>query len=157
MVCQRPNPFPESIYENVVYRPRLHRKYTKSELDSIVEDTLRKAALWDEVKNKPKSPALDLLGGQQQRFYIARVLVVDSEVILMDEPASALDPVSTQKIEDLMDELKENKDDWTTYNTVISDPTVVVSINAGPARFRLKSLGSLPDIIRSSSHEWEGK
>jgi len=108
MVFQRPNPFPKSIYENVVYGPRLHRKYTKSELDSIVEDTLKKAALWDEVKNKLNSPALDLSGGQQQRLCIARVLAVDSEVILMDEPASALDPVSTQKIEDLMDILKDN-------------------------------------------------
>ncbi len=108
MVFQRPNPFPKTIYENVVYGPRLHRKYAKSELDSIVEDTLRKAALWDEVKNKLNTPALDLSGGQQQRLCIARVLAVDSEVILMDEPASALDPVSTQKIEDLMDELKEN-------------------------------------------------
>jgi phosphate transport system ATP-binding protein len=108
MVFQRPNPFPKTIYENIVYGPKLHRKYTKYELDSIVQDSLKKAALWDEVKNKLNSPALDLSGGQQQRLCIARVLAVDSEVILMDEPASALDPVSTQKIEDLMDELKEN-------------------------------------------------
>jgi phosphate transport system ATP-binding protein len=108
MVFQRPNPFPKTIYENVVYGPRLHRKYKKYELDSIVEDTLKKAALWDEVKNKLNTPALDLSGGQQQRLCIARVLAVDSEVILMDEPASALDPISTQKIEDLMDDLKEN-------------------------------------------------
>ncbi len=108
MVFQRPNPFPKTVYENVVYGVKLHRKYTKNELDSIVEDTLKKAALWEEVKNKLNSPALDLSGGQQQRLCIARVLAVDSEVILMDEPASALDPVSTQKIEDLMDDLKEN-------------------------------------------------
>lgn len=108
MVFQRPNPFPKTIYENVVYGPRLHKKYSKGELDDIAESSLKKAALWDEVKNKLNTPALDLSGGQQQRLCIARVLAVDSEVILMDEPASALDPISTQKIEDLMDELKEN-------------------------------------------------
>jgi phosphate transport system ATP-binding protein len=108
MVFQRPNPFPKTIYENVVYGPRLHRRYSKSELDNIVESSLKKAALWDEVNNKLNTPALDLSGGQQQRLCIARVLAVNSEVILMDEPASALDPISTQKIEDLMDELKDN-------------------------------------------------
>lgn len=108
MVFQRPNPFPKTIYENVVYGPRLHKKYRKQELDSLVENSLKKAALWDEVKSKLHTPALDLSGGQQQRLCIARVLAVDSEVILMDEPASALDPISTQKIEDLMDELKDN-------------------------------------------------
>jgi phosphate transport system ATP-binding protein len=108
MVFQRPNPFPKTIYENVVYGPRLHGRYSRSELDSIVESSLKKAALWDEVHNKLNTSALDLSGGQQQRLCIARVLAVDSEVILMDEPASALDPISTQKIEDLMDELKDN-------------------------------------------------
>jgi phosphate transport system ATP-binding protein len=108
MVFQRPNPFPKTIYENIVYGPKLHQKYRKQELDSLVENSLKKAALWDEVKNKLHTPALDLSGGQQQRLCIARVLAVDSEVILMDEPASALDPISTQKIEDLMDELKDN-------------------------------------------------
>ncbi|MCL4385425.1 MAG: phosphate ABC transporter ATP-binding protein PstB [Actinobacteria bacterium] len=108
MVFQRPNPFPKSIYENVAYGPRLHKKYSKSELDFIVEDSLKKAALWDEVQNKLNKSALDLSGGQQQRLCIARVLAVESEILLMDEPASALDPISTQKIEDLITELKNN-------------------------------------------------
>ena len=108
MVFQRPNPFPKTIYENIVYGPRLHKKYSKPDLDGIVEASLKKAALWDEVKQKLNTSALDLSGGQQQRLCIARVLAVESEIILMDEPASALDPISTQKIEDLIDELKQN-------------------------------------------------
>jgi phosphate transport system ATP-binding protein len=108
MVFQRPNPFPKTIYENVVYGPRLHKKYTRQQLSELVERSLKKAALWDEVKNKLNTNAMDLSGGQQQRLCIARVLAVNSEIILMDEPASALDPISTQKIEDLMDELKRN-------------------------------------------------
>ena len=108
MVFQRPNPFPKTIYENIAYGPKLHRKHSKQELDVIIETSLIKAALWDEVKNKLNTSALDLSGGQQQRLCIARVLAVDSEIILMDEPASALDPISTQKIEDLIDDLKKN-------------------------------------------------
>jgi len=108
MVFQRPNPFPKTIYENIAYGPKLHKKYSKSDLDGIVETSLKKAALWDEVKQKLNTSSLDLSGGQQQRLCIARVLAVESEIILMDEPASALDPISTQKIEDLIDELKEN-------------------------------------------------
>ncbi|MCG9479026.1 MAG: phosphate ABC transporter ATP-binding protein PstB [Actinomycetia bacterium] len=108
MVFQRPNPFPKTIYDNVAYGPRLHGKHSKSELDGIVENSLKQAALWNEVKHKLNKNALELSGGQQQRLCIARVLAVDSEIILMDEPASALDPISTQKIEDLIDELKEN-------------------------------------------------
>ena len=108
MVFQRPNPFPKTVYENVAYGPRLHKKYSKQELDSVVETSRKKAALWDEVKHKLNTNALLLSGGQQQRLCIARVLAVNSEILLMDEPASALDPISTQKIEDLIDELKKN-------------------------------------------------
>ena len=108
MVFQRPNPFPKTIYDNITYGPRLHARHSKQKLEHIVEDSLKKAALWDEVKNKLHTSALKLSGGQQQRLCIARVLAVNSEIILMDEPASSLDPISTQKIEDLIDELKEN-------------------------------------------------
>ncbi len=105
MVFQRPNPFPKSIYENVAYGPRLYGVGRKSELDEIVEHSLQQAALWDEVKDKLKQSGLALSGGQQQRLCIARALAVEPEVILMDEPASALDPVATLKIEELMREL----------------------------------------------------
>jgi phosphate transport system ATP-binding protein len=109
MVFQKPNPFPTmTIYDNVIAGLKLGRKRKKSELDDIVEKTLVKAALWDEVKNKLKDSGTSLSGGQQQRLCIARTLAMEPEVILMDEPASALDPVSTQKIEDTMDQLKED-------------------------------------------------
>ena len=107
MVFQQPNPFPMSIYDNVAYGPRIHGIKNKSELDSIVEKSLKGAALWDEVSGRLKKSALGLSGGQQQRLCIARALAVEPEVLLMDEPTSALDPISTLKIEDLMDELKE--------------------------------------------------
>lgn len=108
MVFQKPNPFPMSIYDNVAYGPRIHGIKDKKKLDEIVEDALKKAALWEEVKNKLESSALSLSGGQQQRLCIARTLAVNPEVILFDEPCSALDPISTAKIEDLLIDLKKN-------------------------------------------------
>lgn len=107
MVFQQPNPFPMSIYDNVAYGPRIHGIKSKSKLDELVEESLKGAALFDEVKDRLKKSALGLSGGQQQRLCIARALAVEPEVILMDEPTSALDPISTLKIEDLMSELKE--------------------------------------------------
>lgn len=108
MVFQQPNPFPKSIYDNVAYGPRIHGVTKKSELDEIVERSLRQAAIWDELKNRLNKSALGLSGGQQQRLCIARTLAVQPEVILMDEPTSALDPISTMKIEDLALELKKD-------------------------------------------------
>ena len=106
MVFQRPNPFPKTIFENVVYGPKIHGERNHAKLQEICERSLRQAALWDEVKDRLSRSALDLSGGQQQRLCIARVLAVEPEVILMDEPASALDPIATSKIEDLIGELK---------------------------------------------------
>lgn len=106
MVFQQPNPFPMSIYDNVAYGPRIHGIRSKARLDDIVENSLKGAALWDEVSDRLKKSALGLSGGQQQRLCIARALAVEPEVLLMDEPTSALDPISTLKIEDLMDDLK---------------------------------------------------
>lgn len=107
MVFQRPNPFPMSIYDNIAYGPRIHGIKNKKVLDEIVEKSLKGAALWDEAKDRLKSSALGMSGGQQQRLCIARTLAVSPEVILMDEPTSALDPISTGKMEELMDELKK--------------------------------------------------
>lgn len=128
MVFQQPNPFPKSIYDNVAYGPRIHGIRKKSQLDEIVERSLRQAAIWDELKDRLNKSALGLSGGQQQRLCIARTLAVQPDVILMDEPTSALDPISTMKIEDLALELKK---DYTivivTYNmqqaSRISDKT----------------------------------
>jgi phosphate transport system ATP-binding protein len=113
MIFQKSNPFPKSIYDNIAYGPRIHGMRDKAKLDELVETSLRRAAIWDEVKDELKKSALALSGGQQQRLCIARALAVDPEVLLMDEPASALDPIATAKIEELIYELK------TTYTIVI--------------------------------------
>jgi phosphate transport system ATP-binding protein len=109
MVFQKPNPFPKSIYENVAYGPRIHGlAHNKAEMDEIVEDSLRRASLFNEVKDQLDKPGTGLSGGQQQRLCIARAIAVSPEVILMDEPCSALDPIATARIEELIDELREN-------------------------------------------------
>ncbi len=108
MVFQKPNPFPKSIYDNLAFGPRLNGIKKKSELDEIVESSLKRAALWDEVKDRLKASAMGLSGGQQQRLCIARCIAVEPDVILMDEPCSALDPIATARIEDLMQEIKRD-------------------------------------------------
>jgi phosphate transport system ATP-binding protein len=113
MIFQKSNPFPKSIYDNIAYGPRIHGLRDKAKLDELVETSLRRAAIWDEVKDEMKKSALALSGGQQQRLCIARALAVEPEVLLMDEPASALDPIATAKIEELIYELKS------TYTIVI--------------------------------------
>jgi phosphate transport system ATP-binding protein len=107
-VFQKPNPFPKSIYDNLAFGPRLNGVKKKAELDDVVESSLRRAALWDEVKDRLKESAMGLSGGQQQRLCIARCVAVEPEVILMDEPCSALDPIATARIEDLMQEIKQD-------------------------------------------------
>ncbi len=108
MVFQKPNPFPKSIYENIAYAPRIHGMVSDGpEMDELVENALKRASIWDEVKDKLDQPGTALSGGQQQRLCIARTIAVQPDVILMDEPCSALDPIATTKIEELMDELKE--------------------------------------------------
>ncbi len=113
MVFQKPNPFPKSIFDNVAFGPRLHRSYGRTDLEELVEQSLRASAIWDEVKDRLKKSALGLSGGQQQRLCIARAIAVDPEVLLMDEPCSALDPRSTASIEELIRELRE------TYTIII--------------------------------------
>jgi phosphate transport system ATP-binding protein len=109
MVFQKPNPFPKSIYENVAYGPRIHGlTSSKSELDDLVQQSLERAALWDEVKDNLQQPGTSISGGQQQRLCIARAIAVNPEILLMDEPCSALDPISTAKIEELIDELRQS-------------------------------------------------
>jgi phosphate transport system ATP-binding protein len=109
MVFQKPNPFPKSVYDNIAYGPKIHGIASgKAELDEIVEKSLKRAGLWEEVKDRLKEPGTGLSGGQQQRLCIARAIAVSPEVILMDEPASALDPLATAKVEELIDELREN-------------------------------------------------
>lgn len=108
MVFQRPNPFPKSIYDNIAYGPRIHGVKKRAELDQIVEESLKSSALWDEVKDRLYKSALGLSGGQQQRLCIARALAVKPDIILMDEPASALDPIATGRIEELIDILRQD-------------------------------------------------
>ena len=137
MVFQKPNPFPKSVYDNIAYGPRIGGVKKRGELDDIVERSLKRAALWDEVKDRLKASALGLSGGQQQRLCIARAVAVDPEVILMDEPCSALDPIATARIEDLMREIKT---DYTivivTHNMQqaarVSDATAFYSTEVNP-------------------------
>jgi phosphate transport system ATP-binding protein len=137
MVFQKPNPFPKSIYDNIAFGPRINGVKKKSDIDDIVERSLRGAALWDEVKDRLKASALGMSGGQQQRLCIARTIAVEPEVILMDEPCSALDPIATSRIEDLMQELKSQ---FTilivTHNMQqaarVSDRTAFFSVEVNP-------------------------
>ncbi len=153
MVFQKPNPFPKSVYENVAYGPRIHGlTNSKSELDDLVQQSLEKAALWDEVKDHMDEPGTGLSGGQQQRLCIARAIAVNPEVVLMDEPCSALDPISTAKIEELMDELREN------YTIVIVTHSMqqAARVSQRTAYFHLGDLievGETEDIFTSPCHE----
>ena len=142
MVFQQPNPFPMSIYDNVAYGPRVHGIRDKRKLDQIVEESLRGAAIFDEVKDRLKKSALGLSGGQQQRICIARALAVQPEVLLMDEPTSALDPISTSKIEDLMEELKKK------YTVVIVTHNMQQAIEFGDT----KQIFSYPQDKRTEDY-----
>ena len=157
MVFQQPNPFPMSIYDNIAYGPRVHGIKDKKKLDAIVEESLRGAAIFEEVKDRLKKSALGLSGGQQQRLCIARALAVQPEVLLMDEPTSALDPISTSKIEDLMEELKKKY----TVVTVTHNMQQAVRIADDTAFFLLgeliefgdtKSIFSYPEDKRTEDY-----
>ena len=137
MVFQKPNPFPMSIYDNIAYGPRTHGVRNKAQLDEIVEKALRGAAIWDEVKDRLKKNALGMSGGQQQRLCIARALAVEPQVLLMEEPTSALDPISTSRIEDLAMELKEKY----TIVIVTHNMQQAVRISDQTAFFLLGDLG----------------
>ena len=157
MVFQKPNPFPMSIYDNVAYGPRTYGIRSKAKLDQIVEEALRGAAIWDELKDRLKKSALGLSGGQQQRLCIARALAVKPEVLLMDEPTSALDPISTIKIEELAQELKK---DYTivmvTHNmqqaTRISDKTVFFLLGEIIEAGKTDELFSMPKDKRTEDY-----
>ena len=144
MVFQKPNPFPMSIYDNIAYGPRTHGVRRKDELDEIVEQSLRGAAIWDEVKDRLKKSALGLSGGQQQRLCIARALAVEPEVLLMDEPTSALDPISTGRIEELAQSLKERY----TIVIVTHNMQQAVRIADRTAFFLLGELIEYGDTVR---------
>ena len=157
MVFQKPNTFPMSIYDNIAYGPRTHGIRKKSQLDEIVERSLRGAAIWDELKDRLNKSALGLSGGQQQRLCIARALAVQPDVILMDEPTSALDPISTSKIEDLVLELKK---DYTiimvTHNmqqaTRVSDRTVFFLLGEVIEDGKTEELFSMPRDERTEDY-----
>lgn len=157
MVFQKPNPFPMSVYDNIAFGPRTHGIHSKSQLDDIVEKSLRDAAIWDELKDRLKKSALGLSGGQQQRLCIARALAVQPEVILMDEPTSALDPISTNKIEDLVLELKK---DYTiimvTHNmqqaTRVSDHTAFFLLGEVIEFDKTEKLFSMPRDKRTEDY-----
>ena len=157
MVFQKPNPFPMSVYDNIAYGPRTHGIRSKAKLDAIVEDSLRKAAIWDGLKDRLKKSALGLSGGQQQRLCIARALAVQPEVLLMDEPTSALDPISTIKIEELAMELKK---DYTivmvTHNmqqaTRVSDKTVFFLLGEIIETGKTDELFSMPKDKRTEDY-----
>lgn len=157
MVFQKPNPFPMSVYDNITYGPRTHGIRKKSQLDEIVERSLRGAAIWDELKDRLNKSALGLSGGQQQRLCIARALAVQPDVILMDEPTSALDPISTSKIEDLFLELKK---DYTiimvTHNmqqaTRVSDRTVFFLLGEVIEDGKTEELFSMPRDKRTEDY-----
>ena len=153
MVFQKPNPFPMSIYDNVAFGPKIHKMYSsKQELDAIVQRSLEHAALWDEVKDRLKENALKLSGGQQQRLCIARALAVKPEVILMDEPASSLDPGSTSKIEELMVELRNS------YTVVLVTHDMRQAARVGNRvaflyKGELVEVGNSPDIFERPSND----
>ena len=157
MVFQKPNPFPMNIYDNIAFGPRTHGIHSKSQLDDIVEKSLRDAAIWDELKDRLKKSALGLSGGQQQRLCIARALAVQPEVILMDEPTSALDPISTNKIEDLVLDLKK---DYTiimvTHNmqqaTRVSDNTAFFLLGEVIEFDKTEKLFSMPRDKRTEDY-----
>lgn len=153
MVFQKPNPFPKSIYENVAYGPRIHGlAHSRAELDEIVETSLKRASLWTEVKDVLDKPGTGLSGGQQQRLCIARAIAVSPEVILMDEPCSALDPIATARIEELIDELKERY----TIAIVTHSMQQAARVSDRTAYFHLGKLievGNTKDIFTMPKHE----
>ncbi|MCB1703275.1 MAG: phosphate ABC transporter ATP-binding protein [Halioglobus sp.] len=153
MVFQKPNPFPKSIYENVAYGPRIHGlAHSKAEMDEIVENSLRRASLFDEVKDQLDKPGTGLSGGQQQRLCIARAIAVSPEVILMDEPCSALDPIATARIEELIDDLKEKY----TIAIVTHSMQQAARVSQRTAYFHLGKLievGSTKDIFTIPQHQ----
>jgi phosphate transport system ATP-binding protein len=153
MVFQKPNPFPKSIYENVAYGPRIHGlAHSKAEMDEIVENSLRRASLFNEVKDQLDKPGTGLSGGQQQRLCIARAIAVSPEVILMDEPCSALDPIATARIEELMDELKEKY----TIAIVTHSMQQAARVSQRTAYFHLGNLievGDTKDIFTMPRHQ----